>query len=372
MKQNTYGDGTLYHRKDDRWEYKVKIGDKANGDPDYKSFYSRDKTGRKAKEQYRQWLQEKEAEKIETVQTVERWAATWLNDYRKGKGSAGNYKNYELYVNKHILPHIGKLYMGDVRQVHIERLYSAEKGLSNSGLNYIKICLHGIFKSGRKNHLCLDDPTEDVTPPWHDKKMPEYYTKAEVAIIKRYAAADPDGYLALGLLYTGCRISELCALTWGDYNDGILCICKAATRSDETGMKYSISDTTKSKKPRDVVLNPEGQAFFDDLPHGSLYIFSSQKSFLSPEMYRRHYYRFLDRINTPPENATEAQRKKYPLVRKLSPHKCRHTYGTMLLNSCHNIRTVQDQLGHARISTTEIYTHTDLTSRKADVRKLKY
>lgn len=372
MKQTTYGDGTLYHRKDGRWEYKVKIGDKANGDPDYKSFYSRDKTGRKAKEQYRQWLQEKEDEKIETVQTVERWATTWLNDYRKGKGSAGNYKNYELYVNKHILPHIGRLYMGDVRQVHIERLYSAEKGLSNSGLNYIKICLHGIFKSGRKNHLCLDDPTEDVTPPWHDKKMPEYYTKAEVAIIKRYAAADPDGYLALGLLYTGCRISELCALTWGDYNDGILCICKAATRSDEAGMKYSISDTTKSKKPRDVVLNPEGQAFFDDLPHGSLYIFSSQKSFLSPEMYRRHYYRFLDRINTPPENATEAQRKKYPLVRKLSPHKCRHTYGTMLLNSCHNIRTVQDQLGHARISTTEIYTHTDLTSRKADVRKLKY
>ena len=372
MKQTTYGDGSLYQRKDGRWEYKVRIGEKVTGEAEFKSFYSRDKTGRKAKEQYRQWLQELEAEKIETVQTVERWATTWLEIYRKGKSGSGNFRNYELYMTKHILPHIGKLYMGDVRQVHIEKLYLAEKDLSNTGLNYIKICLHGIFKSGRKNHLCLDDPTEDVTPPWHDKKLPEYYSKAEVALIKQFAETDPYGYLALGLLYTGCRISELCALTWSDYSDGVLHICKGATRSDEEGMKYSISDTTKSKKPRDVVLNAEGEAFFDSLPHSSIYIFSSGRSFLSPDIYRRHYYKFLERVNTPPEGIPEAERGKYPLVRTLSPHKCRHTYGTLLLNSCHNIRTVQDQLGHARISTTEIYTHTDLTSRRADVKKLKY
>lgn len=77
--------------------------------------------------------------------------------------------------------------------------------------------------------------------------------------IKEHAAQDPDGYLALALLYTGCRISELCALLWSDYHDGVLHICKAATRSDEGGMKYTIADTTKSKRPRDVVLNAEGR-----------------------------------------------------------------------------------------------------------------
>ena len=58
MKQATYGDGTLYQRKDGRWEYKVKVGTKANGGPEYKSFYSRDKSGRKAKAAYKAWLEE--------------------------------------------------------------------------------------------------------------------------------------------------------------------------------------------------------------------------------------------------------------------------------------------------------------------------
>lgn len=40
MKQATYGDGSLYQRKDGQWEYRVRIGTKSSGDPDYKSFYS--------------------------------------------------------------------------------------------------------------------------------------------------------------------------------------------------------------------------------------------------------------------------------------------------------------------------------------------
>ena len=372
MKQSTYGDGTLYQRKDGRWEFKVKVGMKPDGKTEFKSFYSRDKTGRQAKAAYRAWLVEKDKEKIEVHQTVRSWATTWLEDYKRGKGSAGNYKNYKLYVEKHILPHIGELFMEDVRQVHIERLYSAEKNLSNSALNYIKIALRGIFQSGRRNHLCLEDPREDVKPPAHDKKEPVYFTLAEVQTIKEHAAQDPDGYLALALLYTGCRISELCALLWSDYHDGVLHICKAATRSDEGGMKYTIADTTKSKRPRDVVLNAEGQAFFDALPRRGFYIFPNGRDFMGPDLFRRHYYAFLDRVNTPPEESVDESKENYPLVRRLSPHKARHTYATLLLNGCHNIRTVQEQLGHARISTTEIYTHVDLDSRKADVRKMKY
>ena len=94
MKQATYGDGTLYQRKDGRWEYKVKVGTKPNGDPEYKSFYSRDKSGRKAKAAYKAWLEEKDKEKVETHQTVKAWAETWLETYKQGRGtSGGNYKN---------------------------------------------------------------------------------------------------------------------------------------------------------------------------------------------------------------------------------------------------------------------------------------
>lgn len=374
-KQQNYGDGSLYFRKSDgRWEFKVKVGTKPDGDPLYKSFYSRDKTGRQAKAAYRKWLEEKDKEKVETHQTVKAWAETWLTTYKQGKSSAGNYKNYKLYVEKYIIPHIGDLYMEDVREMHIERLYAAEKHLSNSALNYIRICLHGIFKSGKRNHLCLEDPSEEVTPPKHDDKAPEYFSLAEVQTIKKYAEKDVAGNLALALLYTGCRISEIAALMWSDYRDGVMLIHRAVVRNDEDGMKYSVADTTKSKKPREVVLNQEGIDFFDSLPRCGLYIFPDPKSgsFMSPDLYRRHYYRFLDRLNTPPEDAGEKELKQYPLVRRLSPHKCRHAYASLLLQSCKNVKTVQAQLGHSRVTTTEIYAHTDTTARKEDVRKLKY
>ena len=379
MKQATYGDGSLYQRKDGRWEYRVRIGTKSSGDPDYKSFYSRDKTGRAAKKQFIDWQRERDQQKIEVNQTVASWAERWLTTYKQGRGtSGGNYKNYCVYVENHIVPHIGNLMMGDVRQAHIEQIYRSEAKLSNSALNYIKLCLRGIFKSGLKNHLCTEDPTEDTAPVWHASKSPEYFSREEMEYLLEFIPRDKDGYLAEGLLYTGLRIGEACALTWDDYGGSTLLVHRNAARTDERGMKYFIKECPKGKKPREVVLDPSGVALFERLPHTSKWIFAGDGSnFMSPDLYRRRYYRFIDRLNASlaakwVQQGNHKENEKPPYVRKLSPHKCRHTYGSYLLEGCHNLRTVQDQLGHSRVTTTEIYTHSDIKSRKVDVSKLKF
>jgi len=60
-----------------------------------------------------------------------------------------------------------------------------------------------------------------------------------------------------------------------------------------------------------------------------------------------------------------------PLPR-ITPHKCRHTFATYLIQGGADIRYVQELLGHSTITTTEIYTQVDVDSLRDNIAKLKY
>ena len=358
MKRAMNGDGSLRQRPDGSWEYRVTVGIDADGKKIRKSFYARDKSGRGAKNKYREWLEGKE-QPIQSRQTVKMWAERWLETYKKGRVAPQSYRNYKMYVDKHIVPALGSFLLSEVKPVQIQGIYAAKAGLSDSALNHIRIALNGIFQSAVDNGLCSANPAAKIRPQRREEHEPQVFTRDEITTILTACKRHPDGAYVEALLYTGLRIGELCALMWSDVDldRGVLTVSKSASISGEKGRKFEIRQTTKTGRSRQVVLTPEGIDLFRRLPRRGLYVFAGDRmEFCTPDVYRRRYNRVFDGL----------------AVRRLSPHKCRHTYATFLLDAGASIRSVQDQLGHARITTTEIYTHVDLDTRRENVDRLVF
>lgn len=381
--KNPNGEGSLRQRTDGLWEYRVCVeGRKAP-----LSFYSRDKDGRGAKKKYREWLKNDGALTVEKVWTVRDWAGRWLR-VKKAKVCYGTYANYERYINTFILPALGAMKMDFVRPYHIDDLFISPQvsHLSRSAKNEIRVCLNGIFSTGVDNRVCRDNPAKkidlgDAPPP----KPPKFFTLAHVERIIPYAKSHRWGAYVLAALYTGLRTEELCGLSWDDVELDAATphlwihqvIAKeeappdAVLPKDKTGKtkrprRYEPRDLTKSKHQRIVALSPTGAELFKSLPHTGSYVFEGIKGapFLTPPQLARRFETVLKELN-----ATLPPGDQVPLY---SPHKSRHTYGTQLLDSGANIRAVQEQLGHARLSTTQIYTHVDLDSLAANAAKLAY
>lgn len=373
--KNSNGEGSLRQRKDGRWEYRIKV----DGRKTPLSFYSTDKDGRGAKKAYHAWLRETGGRAVERISTVDGWAAVWL-DAKKAQVAYGTYANYKHYVDTFISPAIGKLKMDSVRPHHIASLYASISGLSNSAKNEVRTCLNGIFRSGRKNGLCMTNPAEDETFVRSASKPPKVWSRDDVRRILDYAPGHKWGNYLLAALYTGMRTEELCGLMWPDVDldAGVIqvhqVIAKTGqgetlkadkTKKEKRSRIYELRDTTKSKKERVVALSEEGIALFKVLPKEGIFVFTGiDQPFLTPPQLAHRFSAVLRDLN---RSLPEKEQ-----VEVLSPHKARHTYATFLLDGGANIRAVQEQLGHSRIGTTQIYTHVDLEARKNNVMKLAY
>lgn len=204
------------------------------------------------------------------------------------------------------------------------------------------VTLRNFFRFALAEHLVTADPTLNLESPRTRKSLPVFLSSDEVErLLKEPDATNPLGLrdkAMLELLYaTGLRVSELINLRPADL---------------ELRMGY-LRCIGKGDKER---LVPIGRKAKDTIER---YLSESRPTLLrgrpSPFLFLNSRGGRISRVGFWKILAAYGRRAGFR--RRLSPHKLRHSFATHLLERGADLRSVQLLLGHADISTTQIYTH---------------
>jgi len=203
-------------------------------------------------------------------------------------------------------------------------------------------CLRSFYKHLRRDELIGDDPTAALTAPRRAKKLPQVLNYSEVQkLLAAPRGSEPttlrDRALLEVMYACGLRASETIGLELADIDmrEGFL-------RARGKGSKErlvplgrqaiaAISAYLRSGRPKLIGERHEPKLFVN---------------FRGGPLTRQGLYKIVQR------HAREAG-----LGGRMSPHTLRHSFATHLLAGGCDLRAVQEMLGHADISTTQMYTH---------------
>ncbi|MFT7695400.1 MAG: integrase/recombinase XerD [Candidatus Latescibacterota bacterium] len=236
-----------------------------------------------------------------------------------------------------------------IQQEHVTQFLH---GLRDSGLSAATMARN--LTSIKRLHqyllisgACQHNPSETLDPPKLERQLPDVLSAEEInALMDAPDTSEPIGMrdrAIMELLYaTGMRVTELTALQEGalKLGEGLVRIGGPNQRLLPVGGQAVRALRAYLRNGRPHHIRPEsGHHLFLNAQGGPLSRMSVWKTI---------------------KNA----KTKANIEKVISPHTLRHSFATHLLAGGANLRDVQELLGHANISTTQIYTHVDRTHVK--------
>ncbi|MBO4906276.1 MAG: tyrosine recombinase [Bacteroidaceae bacterium] len=234
-----------------------------------------------------------------------------------------------------------------VREWMVDMMERGQKSTSvNRRLSALRSCYRFMLSRG----MVGKDPVHNIVSPKKERPLPSFVREQDMDALLDNKLAFPDNFegcrdrLIIEMFYqTGIRLSELIGLNIEDVN--------VTARS--------IKVTGKGDKQR-IVPFGEKLLYLINIykeQRDRLVAICDAEAFFLNSKGRRVNARTL-------QNRVRQQLSLVTTQSKKSPHVLRHSFATAMLNHDANLQSVKELLGHSRLSTTEIYTHTTFEELK--------
>ena len=310
--------------------------------------------------------------------TVNEWLDIWLKDYQIGVKDSTAYL-YERQAKLYLRPALGNIPLETLKAHTVQRLYNSlsqehdgQPALSAKTIKNIHGVLHKALQQAVLLNYIRYNPTTACVLPKIVKKEIRPLTDQQTAQLLNLLKGSKYEIPLTVDLFTGLREGELLGLMWDcvDFEKGTILVNKQLRRSQRKGGTYYFSPP-KNNRARSISLAPSVVLLFrlQKLAQNSMrmeagdawqengLVFSNQTGgYLSYRTVYDCFKRIVKKIGSP---ATRF-------------HDLRHTYAVACIKSGDDIKTVQENLGHATAAfTLDVYGHVTKQMKRDSAQRME-
>jgi integrase/recombinase XerC len=249
-------------------------------------------------------------------------------------------RDFFMFIFEQAIENVNNVQYSDAR-LYLTKLY--EKKLAKKTIAKKISCLRSFYKFLLREKLVDTNPFALVTIPKAEKRLPQFFYESELELLFQSCETEtPLGQrnkALLELIYaTGCRVSECCQIRISEVDFYLSTILIHGKGSKERYVPFG----NKAKEALQLYINNgRTKLIKENENHDGLFV-----NHRGGRLSTRGVSKILNSMI-----------EKSALNGTIHPHMLRHSFATHLLNNGADLRSVQELLGHAFLSSTQIYTH---------------